>query len=134
MFCARDVSASFLSCIKHAVLALFAVLFNVGFTWRADSHILRAVFQFPEAGVQIGVHLLPQGGGFFGIGGAGFRFLCPLFGFGGAAQGGIFVFVGGAVAFLGTGGGGLQLAVLLMQAVNIGQGRHRGRLRRRLRH
>ena len=30
--------------------------------------------------------------------------------------------MGGAVAFLGTGGGGLQLAVLLMQAVNIGQG------------
>ena len=29
--------------------------------------------------------------------------------------------MGGAVAFLGTGGGGLQLAVLLMQAVNIGQ-------------
>ena len=108
--------------LELSVLALFAVLFNVGFTWRADSHILRAVFQFPEAGVQIGVHLLPQGGGFFGIGGAGFRFLCPLLGFGGAAQGGIFVFVGGAVAFLGTGGGGLQLAVLLMQAVNIGQG------------
>ena len=76
-------------------------------------------FGFPL--VFVGTH--PGGiGNLAGTGQLLFRFLCPLLGFGGAAQGGIFVFVGGAVAFLGTGGGGLQLAVLLMQAVNIGQG------------
>lgn len=76
-------------------------------------------FGFPL--VFVGTH--PGGiGNLAGTGQLLFRFLCPLFGFGGAAQGGIFVFVGSAVAFLGTGGGGLQLAVLLMQAVNIGQG------------
>ena len=50
-----------------------------------------------------------------------FRLAGPLFGLGGAAQGGIFVFVGGAVAFLGTSDSGLQLAVLLVQAVDIGK-------------